>query len=160
MASHPVLILVGTLTGNADAVARDLAAAFDLVDFTPTVLDMYDADLTIFERYQDIVICTSTQGEGDLPPNAEPLYDALTTAVPDLSSVAFAVCALGDHDYDPFFCEAGKTFAALFEQLGATRVMPNFEFDGEPTERAVEYAQAWALDVAACFHAVAVEVAA
>jgi hypothetical protein len=50
----------------------------------------------------------------------------------------------------PLLCEAGKTFAALFERLGATRVMPNFEFDGEPTERAIEYAQAWALDVAAC----------
>ena len=82
MIIHPVLILVGTMTGNADSVAHELAAAFDLVDFTPTVLDMYDADLTIFEHYQDIVICTSTQGDGDLPPNAEQLYDALETAAP------------------------------------------------------------------------------
>jgi MioC protein len=160
MTMHPVLILVGTMTGNADLVAHELAAAFDLVDFAPTVLDMYDADLTIFEQYQDIVICTSTQGDGDLPPNAEQLYDTLEAAAPELGSVAFAVCALGDHDYDPFFCAAGTTFAALFERLGAMRVMPNFEFDGEPTELTVEQAQAWALDVAACFHAVAVEVAA
>jgi flavodoxin len=160
MTTHPILILVGTMTGNADSVAHELAAAFDLVDFAPTILDMYDADLTIFEHYQDIVICTSTQGDGDLPPNAEEFYDALETADHDLSSVAFAVCALGDHSYDPFFCEAGTTFTALFERLGATRVMPSFEFDGEPTELTVEQAQAWALDVAACFQAVAVEVAA
>jgi flavodoxin len=160
MTTHPVLILVGTMTGNADSVAHELAAAFELVDFAPTVLDMYDADITIFEHNQDIVICTSTQGDGELPPNAEKLYDALETTAPDLSSVAFAVCALGDHDYDPYFCEAGTTFAALFERLGATRVMPNFEFDGAPTELTVEQAQAWALDVAACFQAVAVDVAA
>ena len=80
----------GTLTGNADSVAHDLAAAFDLVDFSPTVLDMYDADLAIFEHYQDIVICTSTQGEGDLPPNAEPLHDALATAIPKLAPAWFA----------------------------------------------------------------------
>jgi flavodoxin len=121
---------------------------------------MYDADLTIFEGYQDIVICTSTQGDGDLPANAEPFYNALEAAAPDLSSVAFAVCALGDHDYDPYFCAAGTAFAAVFERLGATQVMPNFELDGEPTELSIEYAQAWALDVAACFQAVAVEVAA
>ena len=157
MAMHPVLVLVGTMTGNADSVAHELAAAFDLVDFTPTVLDMYDADLTLFEHYQDIVICTSTQGDGDLPPNAERLYDALETAALDLSAVAFVVCALGDHDYDPYFCAAGATFAALFERLGAIRVMPNFEFDGEPTELTTEQVQAWALDVAACFQAVAVE---
>ncbi len=155
---HPVLILVGTLTGNADSVAHELAAAFDLVGFTPIVRDMYDADLIVFEHYQDIVICTSTHGEGDLPAGAKPLYDALETAAPDLGPIAFAVCALGDHNYDPFFCAAGTAFAALFEQLGATQVMPNFEFDGEPTELAVEHAQAWALDVAACFQAVAVEV--
>ena len=154
---HPVLILVGTLTGNADAVAHELAAAFELVDFVPTVLDMHDADLTIFEHYQDIVICTSTQGDGDLPPDAERFYDALETSTPDLGAVAFAVCALGDHDYDPYFCAAGTTFTALFEQLSAMRVMPNFEFDGEPTEQTIEQAQAWALDVAACFQAVTVE---
>jgi len=160
MTTHPVLILVGTMTGNADSVAHELAAAFALVGFTATVRDMYDADIALFEHYQDIVICTSTQGDCDLPPNAEHLYDALETAAPDLSPVAFAVCALGDHNYDPFFCEAGATFAALFERLGATRVMPNFEFDGEPTELTTEQAQAWAIDVAACFQAVAVEVAA
>lgn len=160
MVMHPVLVLVGTMTGNADAVAHELAAAFELVGFTPTVLDMHDADLTIFDHYQDIMICTSTQGDGDLPPNAERLYDALETAALDLSAVAFAVCALGDHDYDPYFCAAGTAFTALFERLGAMRVMPNFEFDGEPTELTTEQAQAWALDVAACFQSVAVEVAA
>jgi sulfite reductase (NADPH) flavoprotein alpha-component len=126
MAFHPVLILVSTMTGNADLVAHELAAAFDLVGFTPTVRDMYDADPTIFEHYQDIVICMSTQGDGDLPANAKPLYDTLEASAPDLSSVAFAVCALGGHNYDPFFCALASSIrSACWPSVSRIRRIPS-----------------------------------
>jgi flavodoxin len=91
-----------------------------------------------------------------LPDNAEPFYNALQEATPNLQHVRFAVCALGDHGYDPYFCEAGKLFEQLFTYLGATPVAPPFEIDGEPDDAQIEQVQAWAMDVAEAFTGVAV----
>jgi sulfite reductase alpha subunit-like flavoprotein len=151
-----ILILIGTVTGNAEQVAAELATVFEYAGLTPTLLDMYDATPQLVQQHTNILICTSTHGSGDLPDNAEPLYNALLEQKPELQHVYFAVCALGDHGYDPYFCEAGNLFEQLFAYLGATPVAERFEIDGEPDEPTIEQAQAWAMDVAAALQGVAV----
>jgi flavodoxin len=143
-----ILILIGTVTGNTEQVASELATIFEYEGFIPTLLDMYDATPEIVQQHEYVLIGTSTYGSGDLPDNAEPFYHALLEQHPDLQRVRFAVCALGDHGYDPYFCEAGKLFEQLFVHLGATPVAERFEIDGEPDKAWIEQAQAWALDVA------------
>ena len=156
MSDDRVLILIGTVTGHSDDLAHELAPVFEYEGLAPTLIDMYDARPELFVDYQQVLICTSTHGDGALPDNAEPFYDALESAAPDLSMVQFAVCALGDHEYDPYFCEAGQTFASLLTRLGAAQVVPNFEIDGDLTDAVVEQAQAWALDVIDCYRGAAV----
>ena len=101
-----VLILIGTVTGNTEQVATELATIFAYEGLNPTLVDMYDATPELVQQYEYILICTSTYGSGDLPDNAEPFYNALLEQKPDLQHVRFAVCALGDHGHDPYFCEA------------------------------------------------------
>jgi MioC protein len=146
-----VLILVGTETGNAEYIATELAAALEFEGLESLIVDMFDATPAILREHDRVIISTSTHGDGDLPGNAERFYAALQGEQPDLSHLRFAVCALGDHLYDPYFCEAGKTFESLFERLGATKVIDRFEIDGEPDTGQIEGAMAWALDVAAAF---------
>lgn len=146
-----VLILVGTVTGNADEVARGLAEIFANSDMQPVVVDMDDANPATLLAYPHIVVCTSTYGDGELPSNAEHLYAALEQERPSLQGYQIAVCALGDHLYDPHFCEAGRRFELLCAELGATVASERFQIDGGPTSDDIEQAQAWALDVVDAF---------
>ena len=151
-----ILIFIGTVTGNAEHVADELATVFAYEGLPATLLDMYDATPETVQHASNIVICTSTHGSGDLPDTTEPFYNTLLEQKPDLQHVRFTICALGDHGYDPYFCEAGKLFEQLFTHLGATPVAERFEIDGEPDEAQIELAQAWAMDVAEALHGVAV----
>jgi MioC protein len=149
-----VLILVGTETGNAEYIATELATALEFEELESSIVDMFDATPALVREHDQVIVCTSTHGDGDLPGNAERFYAALQREQPDLSHVRFTVCALGDHLYDPYFCEAGKTFESLFGRLGATNVIERFEIDGEPDTEQIEGAMSWALDVAAAFGSV------
>ena len=72
---------------------------------------------------EDIVLLvTSTQGEGEPPEEALPLYKfVFGKKAPDLGKLTFAVLGLGDSSY-PNFCQAGKDFDAKFAELGARRL--------------------------------------
>lgn len=142
-----ILILIGTVTGNTEHVAAELAPVFEYSGLNPITVDMFDATPALVQQYNRVLICTSTHGDGGMPDNAERFYHALKDEAPSLNHVQFAVCALGDHDYDPYFCGAAITFERLFAQLGATPVAERFEIDGGPTEDDIEQAQAWSLDV-------------
>lgn len=153
------LILVGTETGTAEYVAGELAAALSAAGLTVRCVDMLQATPALLVAHEQVIVCTSTHGDGDLPLNAERFYVLLLRERPRLQHLRFAVCALGDHLYDPYFCQAGKTFEALLEQLGATRVLDRFEIDGEPETEYITAAQAWARQVAAAWCAVGAPVA-
>lgn len=140
--------------GNAERVANDLAAALTEQGIAATVYDMEDVDLALCEAAQKVIICTSTYGNGDLPMNAEPFYRKLEERKPNLHGVRFAVCALGDHNYDPFYCAAGEAFTELFTKLGAAEGAPAFTFDGDPLPGAIADARQWTLTFAAERYAV------
>ena len=76
------------------------------------------------------------------------MYNWLETQEPDLSSVRFAVCALGDTGY-PAFAQAGKDFDRLLEENGAARVLPRFEVDAcfdESIAPFIELVQGWLME--------------
>jgi succinate dehydrogenase/fumarate reductase-like Fe-S protein len=89
-----------------------------------------------------VLIVCSTWGEGEMPDNAEELWQfASSDAAARLDGVHFSVCALGDTSYE-FYCESGKDWDRRLEQLGATRLVDRVDCD-------VDYdspAAAWALE--------------
>ncbi len=125
----PLTVLFGSRTGNAEFTAQDIAKraiGYGLVADPMALDDISLGDLVNAERI--LVVC-STYGEGELPDNAQSLMDALSGPdAPRLDKSHFAVLAFGDRSYTTF-CEAGKTWDAKLEALGAKRISARVDCD-------------------------------
>ncbi|HUG09851.1 MAG TPA: sulfite reductase subunit alpha [Opitutaceae bacterium] len=130
-ALQPLTILFGSQTGTAESLAKKLAKQAGKRGFAATVIDMAQVNLESLASHANLLVITSTYGDGEPPDNAKELYDALKSqvsnlkpdAAPPLPNVRFSVCALGDTNYTQF-CQCGKDFDAFLEKLGAQRVSP------------------------------------
>lgn len=116
-------ILVGTMTSTADYVAQaiqmdcaDLVSEIEVVPMDGLNIGVFDDSETLY------LICSSTYGTGDVPDNAQMLYDSLDTAPKFLGHVRYGVIALGDSTYLQTFCFGGKKFDERLSDLGAQRV--------------------------------------
>ena len=129
MSENEVLIIFGTETGNAEALADDAKNFAKEFGLEGMVMDMEDLSVEDLANSKRLLICCSTWGEGDQPTNAEELYEAVCEADEgSMEGVHFAVLALGDTDYE-FFCESGKEWDVLIEQKGGTRINDRIDCD-------------------------------
>ncbi|WP_438483237.1 sulfite reductase subunit alpha [Oleiharenicola lentus] len=125
----PLTILFGSQTGTAEGLAKKIAKEAGKRGFAPTVLDMAQTDLAKLSAEKNLLVLTSTYGDGEPPDNAKALHAALLAAGDrPLTSIRFSVCSLGDTNYAQF-CQCGKDFDAALERLGATRVSPRVDCD-------------------------------
>ncbi len=125
----PLTILFGSQTGTAEGLAKKMAKEAGKRGFAATVLDMAQTDLAKLAAEKNLLVITSTYGDGEPPDNAKALHAALKAAGDrPLTSVRFSVCSLGDTNYAQF-CQCGKDLDAWFERLGATRVTPRTDCD-------------------------------
>ena len=115
-------IFFGSQTGNAAGLAEKTAKLAVAYGLEPTVIDMDGYDQSKFASHKRILIITSTWGEGEMPDNAEELWNATSASNPSLSGVHYSVCAIGDSSYDEF-CKAGEDWDEKFAALGATRIV-------------------------------------
>ena len=125
----PLTILFGSQTGTAEGLAKKVAKEAGKRGFAPTVLDMAQTDLAKLANEKNLLVITSTYGDGEPPDNAKALHTALKDATgTPLASVRFSVCALGDTNYAQF-CQCGKDLDAWLEKLGAIRATPRTDCD-------------------------------
>src|SRR5512146_2295060 len=115
-------ILVGTMTSTAELVAQAVQLAAEDDDVRISIKPMDGLDASVFAGGGLFLICTSTYGQGDVPDNAKQLYESLQTVRPDLSNVRYGVIALGDRTYNETFCNGGRRFDAILQELGARRM--------------------------------------
>lgn len=121
-----IQILVGSQMGAAEYVAEQVAETMVLGGYEVNLHLTPDLDQIISSSHW--LLITSTYGAGDLPDNIQPFADRLAQDRPDLTTVSFAVITLGDSSYDTF-CQAGRTFSDLLQQLGAKPLLPSLEID-------------------------------
>ena len=114
-------ILFGSQTGNAAGLAEKTAKLAQNYGLIPTVYDMDGFDTATLANHKRTLIITSTWGEGEMPDNAESLWQSVSSQSPSLNGVSFSVCAIGDTAYDEF-CKAGLDWDSKYESLGANRV--------------------------------------
>jgi MioC protein len=146
--SLELTILIGTMTGTAQLVAQEVELTLDGEEDLRVISKPMDGmDGTAFKGGGLFLICTSTYGQGDVPDNARPVYEALQSTRPDLSDVRYGVIALGDKTYADTFCFGGKKFDALLRGLGATRIGDIMLHDASsgtlPEELAVPWTVSW-----------------
>ncbi len=145
--SQPVVVLVASMSGVAEMVADEVGDKLTELGFAPRVVRMEKASQKMLDARDTYIICSSTYGTGDVPDNGQAFYELLTKQRPDLSSTRFGVIALGSMDYPQTFCGGGKSFDAIFAELGAKRLVDRMEHDAKsgvfPEEAALDWVDGW-----------------
>ena len=135
----PLLILFGSQSGNAEELAASAAKQGSALGLSSTVKGMDEIQIADLEGTQRVLIFCSTWGEGEMPDNAEDLWQAANEEnPPSLEGCNFAVCSLGDSSYE-FFCESGKDWDGWFEKQGANRLIPRLDCDVDYDKPAAEF---------------------
>ena len=125
----PLVVLYGSQTGSAEALARMAAKESEKRGFLPRVMELNQYEQADLARCGRAIIISSTWGDGDPPDNAANFWSWLKSdTAPRLDSLEFAVLGLGDRNYADF-CGASKRFDARLEALGARRIVSRGECD-------------------------------
>ena len=121
-------ILFGSQTGNAAGLAEKTAKLAASYGLEPSIVDMDGFDPGRLASMKRVMIITSTWGEGEMPDNADAMWNAINANGPGLGSVHFSVCAIGDTSYDEY-CKAGHDWNNKLAALGGTEAYPIQECD-------------------------------
>lgn len=138
-----VTILVATMSGTAEMVADEVAAAISDAGGTARVVRMEKASVPLMATMRTVIICSSTYGTGDVPDNGQAFYDALGSEKPDLSNLRYGVIALGNSIYPLTFCHGGIRFDERLASLGAQCVGDRLEHDASGGVYADDAALRW-----------------
>jgi len=130
----PITIIYGSRTGNAEFLACEAARQSEMEGMVADVFAMDEIDMAVIAGIERLLVVCSTYGEGDMPDNAQALWDEANGAeVPDLSRVHYSVLALGDTSYETF-CKAGHDWDQRLGALGARQVIGRADCDVDYTD--------------------------
>ena len=125
----PITILWGSQTGNAEGCAKRMAKALNGGHFETQVIDLADYEVAKLSQEKNILLITSTYGDGEPPDNATDFVEILSgDSAPKMEGVRFSILALGDTEY-PDFCETGKIIDRRFGELGGERIFDRVDCD-------------------------------
>lgn len=144
MKDRPIQILFGTQTGNSELIAEEIAETLDDLGERVEVTDMADAYPEMLEEVDRLIVCLCTWADGTFPDNAVHFWESLLEVEPDCSGMRYAIVALGDRLYDPYYQVAAYRLAERLEALGASRAVETYEIDGAVRPSHREEIREWA----------------
>ena len=145
-----IRILVGSVYGTALMTARELKKSLEPEGHTLIINEQPElSDIT--NNTDPLLVCTSTTGQGEVPPNLLPFYLELRDTLPQQPGRPFGVIVLGDSSYGDTFCGAGELMEEVFYETSARKVGDTLRIDAletmEPESEAEPWARQWAKDL-------------
>lgn len=141
-----IRILVGSVYGGALLTAREIRKQLAPEGHQISVLENpVLADLT--ENEEPLLVCTSTTGQGEVPPTLLPVYLELRDQLPLKPGRAFGVIVLGDSSYGDTFCGAGALMEEVFQEMSGHQVGETLRIDAlettEPSDEVLPWVRDW-----------------
>ncbi|QDF65480.1 FMN-binding protein MioC [Shewanella sp. SNU WT4] len=137
-------IIVGTTLGGTEYVADEMLPL--LSDLGHEITLHLAPELTDLDPKSLWIIVSSTHGAGDLPDNLQPLLKQLRLLQPSLAELTFALCAIGDSNYDTF-CQGPESLVSELSFLGATEIVDKIQIDIKqqtiPEDAAIHWLKQW-----------------
>lgn len=137
-----IQILVGSVTGTAEAVAGQVSDQLEAAGHSVSVNNMAQVEDLVRNPDEILLIVTSNTGAGDLPDNLQPLYVQMTREFPAIAGRYYGLINLGDSSYVTFG-EAGQAIDEAFADLGAQRLGEPLVLDASSGDDPETLAHAW-----------------
>jgi sulfite reductase (NADPH) flavoprotein alpha-component len=129
------LVVWASQTGNAEDFAARVAQKLGTAGAPARLINMDECELEDLAAARDVLVVTSTFGDGGPPDNGARFWSRLESEdAPRLDGVRYAVLGIGDRSYDNF-CGHAKSIDARLGDLGASKLIERSEceiYDEEP----------------------------
>lgn len=130
------LVLWASQTGNAEEFAGKLGDRLG----GARLKAMDDVELTELSTAGEVVIVTSTFGDGGPPDNGADFWERLQAPqAPSLDGMRYIVLGLGDRSYDNF-CGHAKSLDSRLADLGAARMLNRAEYEAYDDQPLAQWA--------------------